>query len=112
MLRQERDYILRMIAAAAAMVARLRERLLGGENPDEIVQAARAAQGELLGKDAALLRALDPASAAHVLGDKQLIATWADLLRIEADALRQGGDKDQADALEQRADSLSSAAAR
>lgn len=106
MLRQERDYILRMIAAAAAAVARLRERLIGGAQPEEIVEAARAAQGELLGKDAGLLRALDPSSAAHVVGDRERLAAWGDLLRIEAEALRKAGRADDAAALDQRADAL------
>ncbi|MEX2154477.1 MAG: hypothetical protein WD825_14140 [Gemmatimonadaceae bacterium] len=39
MLRQERDYILRMIAVAATAVARLRERLIGSAQPEEIVEA-------------------------------------------------------------------------
>ncbi len=108
MLRQERDYILRMIAAAAAAVARLRERLVGGAQPDEIMQAARAAQGDLLGKDALLLRALDPASAAHALGDRDLVAAWADLLRVEAEALRSAGRDDEAIALEERVAAMES----
>jgi hypothetical protein len=106
MLRQERDYILRMIAAAAAAVARLRERLIGGAQPDEIIKDVRAAQVELLGKDAGLLRALDAASAAHVVGDKERLAAWADLLRLEAEALRKAGRADDAAALDQRADAL------
>lgn len=106
MLRQERDFILRMIAAAAAAVARLRERLIGGAQPDEIVEAARAAQGELLGKDLAMLRALDPSSAVHVLGDKERLAAWADLLRLEAEAHRKAGRVGEADALDRRADAL------
>lgn len=106
MLRRERDYILRQINQASIALARLRERLVGGAQPDEIVQAARAAMGELLGKDAPMLRALDPSSAAHVLGDKQVVAMWTELLRIEAEAHRKAGRADEADALEQRADSL------
>ena len=102
MLRDERDYILRMIAAAAAAIARLRERLTSGAgSPAEIVAAARAAQGELLGKDATLLRALDPASAAQMLG-RDRVPAWADLLQLEADALRAAGKPDEAAALEQR----------
>jgi hypothetical protein len=109
MLREEKDYLLRLINQASIALARLRERLLGGTTPDEIVQAARAAQGELLGKDAPMLRLLDPASAAHVLGDKQILAMWADLLRVEADAHRKVGRVDEADRLARRAQSLSPA---
>jgi len=105
MLRDERDYILRMIAAAAAALARLRERLASGGTPAEVVNAARAAQGELLGKDAMLLRALDPESAARMLG-RDRVPTWADLLQLEADALRAAGKADEATALEQRVRAL------
>ena len=105
MLRDERDWILRMIAAAAAAIARLREKLAGGGSAAEVVDAARAAQGELLGKDAHLLRSLDPASAARMLG-KERIPAWADLLQLEADALRAAGKVDEAAALEQRVRAL------
>jgi hypothetical protein len=104
-LRDERDYLLRMIAAAAAALARLREKLTGGGSPAEVVQAARAAQAELLGKDAALLRALDPASAARMLGADRIPA-WADLLSLEADALRADGKDGEAASAESRAQVL------
>jgi hypothetical protein len=106
MLRSEKDYILRMIAAAAAAVARLRERLSGGAQPAEIVAEARAAQGELLGPEVALLRALDPASAAHAVGDADRLRAWADLLLIEAEALRKAGHAAEADALTRRANAI------
>lgn len=108
MLRDERDYILRMIAAAAAAVARLRQRLTGGGagSAAEVVHAARAAQTELLGKDASLLRAVDPASAAQMLGGVERLPAWVELLKLEADALRADGKTAEADALEQRARTL------
>jgi hypothetical protein len=111
MLRDERDYILRMIAAAAAAVARLREKLVGGGSPDEVVQEARAAQTELLGggRDAALLRLLDPRSAVHTLGDPQRLEQWRDLLRVEAEALRAAGRHAEAIALEARIAAMSQA---
>ncbi|MEX2177506.1 MAG: hypothetical protein WD801_02270 [Gemmatimonadaceae bacterium] len=107
MLRDQQDYLMRMIAIAAAAVARLRARLLEGDAPDEIVQEARAAQGELLGKDAGMLRMLDPSSAAHVLGDKLRLEQWAELLRVEAEAQRRAGREAEAQSLETRAASLS-----
>lgn len=112
MLRDERDYILRMIAAAAATVARLRQRLAGGGSAAEVVQASRAAQAELLGKDAALLRAIDPASAAQMLGGGDRLPAWVDLLRLEAEALRADGKTAEADSLEQRASTLEERAKR
>lgn len=108
MLRDERDYILRLIAAAAAAVARLRSRLAGGGSPDEIVQEARVAVGELLGKDAQLLRMLDPSSAVHALGDPDRLKQWVQLLGVEAAAQRAAGREPEAVALEARASGLAS----
>lgn len=107
MLRYERDYIMRMIAAAAAAVARLRERLNSGAAPDEIVREARVAQSALLGNEAVLLRALDASSAAHTIGDPERLAAWADLLRLEAEALEKAGDVDGAKSALSRAGELS-----
>src|SRR5687768_445596 len=102
MLRDERDYIMRMIAAAAAAVAALRKRLVDGESTKDIIDAARAAQGDLLGKDIVLLRGIDPVTAAMMTGPERL-AAWADLLDVEADALRADGRGAEADAAAQRA---------
>ena len=107
MLRYERDYIMRTIAAAAAAVARLRERLSGGAAADEIVREARAAQTALLGTEASLLRALDPTSAAHVIGDPERLDAWSALLRIEAEAMRLTGDETGATQILERAAALS-----
>lgn len=103
MLRDQRDYLLRMIAQAAAAIARLREMLTGGTAPEEILQQARAAETELLGKDAMLLRMLDPSSAAHTLGDPKRLEQWKELLLIEAEALRRLGRDAEAHALESKA---------
>jgi hypothetical protein len=103
MLRDQRDYLLRMIAQAAAAIARLREMLTGGTAAEEIVRQAQAAQTELLGKDAMLLRMLDPKSAAHALGDPKRQEQWKALLLIEAEALRRIGRVAEAEALESKA---------
>lgn len=97
---------MRMIEQAAAVVARLRQRLVGGDPPEEIVLAARAAQVELLGKDGPMLAMLDARSAAHVLGDPQRLEQWAELLTVEAEAHRKAGRAEEADAIEQRARDL------
>ena len=106
MLRDQRDHILRMIAQAAAAIARLREMLTGGTATEEIVRQAQAAQTELLGKDAMLLRMLDPKSAAHALGDAKRQEQWKELLLIEAEALRRAGRVAEAEALEGKAGQL------
>jgi hypothetical protein len=110
-LRDERDYIMRMIAAAAAAVAALRKRLVGGESAKDIIDAARAAQGDLLGKDVVLLRATDAVTAAMMTGPERLSA-WADLLDVEADALRAAGQVAEANATTQRAAGIRSRANR
>ena len=100
MLRSERDYIMRMIALAAAAVARLREKLAAGARPADIVGEVRSVQSQLLGKDLAIYRALDGASAASLISDKQTMAAWADLLELEAEALRADGEDVEADRLD------------
>lgn len=102
MLRDERDYLLKMIAAAAAAVARLREKLVGGGDPASIAAESREAQAALLGRDAGVLLMLDPRSAAQVLGDRQRLEQWRALLQVEADALRAAGQEPQARAVEAR----------
>lgn len=106
MLRSERDYIMRMIALAAAAVARLREKLAAGAKPADVVNEARDAQGQLLGRDLAIYRALDGASAAKLIGDKETMRAWADLLELEADALRADGQNAEAERLEAAVDAL------
>ena len=102
MLRDERDYLLRMIAAAVAAVARLRSRLLEDSNAGDVVSDARLAQRELLGRDAGLLLMLDARSAAQMLRGDPRIEAWLDLLGVEADALRAAGRAQEADAVESR----------
>lgn len=99
-MRSERDYIMRMIALAAAAVARLRERLRAGARPAEIVGEVRSAQSQLLGKDLAIYRALDGASAAQLIGDRETMRAWADLLELESEALRADGQNAEADRLD------------
>ena|SRR5688572_2730227 len=106
MLRSERDYIMRMIALAAAAVARLREKLAAGAKPAEVVNEARDAQGQLLGRDLAIYRALDGASAAKLIGDKETMRAWGDLLELEAEALRADGQHAEAERLEAAVDAL------
>ena len=103
---QRQDYLLRLVAQAAAALRRLRERLVGGDAPAEIVEEARAAQRELLGKDVSLLRALEPATAAGLVGDRRRIALGAELVRVEGAALRREARDAEGAALEARADAL------
>lgn len=103
---ERRDYILRLIEQAAATLRRLRERLAGGATAGEIAREAREAQGELVGREAPLLRALDAGSALALLGDARRASVFAELLQVEAAALRESGEKVEADALDTRASAL------
>ncbi len=106
MLRNQRDELMRMVAQAAAAVARLRQRLLGGDPPLDVARDARSAQMELLGRDAPMLMMLDARSAAHAVGDPDRISAWAELLRVEAIALRDAGRDGEGAQLDSHADSL------
>jgi hypothetical protein len=77
-----------------------------------VAAAARAAQGELLGGEAGLLQLVDPATAAWMVRDAERVRLWADLLRVEAAAHRQGGAADVAARLEARAGLLAREADR
>ena len=104
---EEKDYLLRMIALAAAALRRLRERLAGhAGSPADVVRDAGAAQGELLGSDATLLAALDPVSLARILAHRDRVALYADLLEVEAEAHRRLNDLERAKGLSRRAAAL------
>ena len=107
----QRDYILRLLEQAAAVVRRLRELLTRkGAPPADIVEEARAAQAELFGDTWALLQRVDATTATGLIRDTRQLALWADLLRIEAAANRQLGDEQRAQDLEARAVRIAEAA--
>ena len=106
----QRDYILRLLEQAAAVIRRLREMLTrGGASPSEIVEEARAAQAELFGDTWALLQRVDVSTVTGLIRDARQLALWADLLRIEAEANRQLGDEQRAQDLEVRAAKIAAA---
>lgn len=100
------DYLLRQLALVAEALRRLRARLGGGASAEEVMPALRAAEGELLGARAPLLRALDPATAAGLLGSPEAVRLWSELLRLEAEAHRQAGAVAAAEAATARAAAL------
>jgi hypothetical protein len=107
----QRDYILRLLEQAAAVVQRLREMLTrSAASPAAIVEEARAAQAELFGDTWALLQRVNIATAIGLIRDARQLALWADLLRIEAEANRQLGDEQRAQDLEARAVRIAEAA--
>lgn len=106
----QRDYILRLLEQAAAVVRRLREMLTGSTaTPSEIEDQARAAQAELFGETWPLLQRVDLATGIGLIRDARQLALWADLLRIEAEANRQLGDEHRAQDLEARAAKIAAA---
>jgi hypothetical protein len=109
----QRDYILRLIEQAAAVVRRLRELLARGTaDPASVVEEACAAQAALFAETWMLLQRVDVATAAALVRDPRQLAVWADLLRIEAQANRSLGDVGRAEQLEARAAEIAAAASR
>ena len=100
------DYLVRMIAQAAAAIRRLRERLAGGGSADEVVRDAGAAIGELLGPQRPMLDLLDPRSATSLLGNDERVGHWIAFIRLQADAERLSGSESRAMQLERRANAL------
>lgn len=115
MLTERRDYILRLVQQAGATARRLRE-LLNGEGADleGIVREADQAIGELLGGggQAQLLERVDADTAARLLGDKERVSVWVELLELQADALEQHGAAERSRRVHGRASALSGAAQR
>lgn len=109
----QRDYILRLLEQAAAVVRRLRELLGAGTGePAAIIEEARAAQAQLFGESWMLLQRVDVATATGLVRDGRQLAVWADLLQLEADASRALGDTERATYLATRANGIAAAAAR
>jgi hypothetical protein len=106
------DYLLRMLQQLAAMLARLRERLIGasGAEATEVEREAGGAIVTLLGPQAPLLQQLDATSAVRIAGDAERVALWTAFLRVQADAQRASGRLDAADRLAARATALEQAA--
>src|SRR5512135_2032328 len=97
----QRDFILRMIEAIAAAVARIRKRRESGD----LVAARREVHNaivELLGPAAAMVGMLDSRTAANLVSDPTRIAMWARLLHEDAEILREMTRTAEADATERR----------
>jgi hypothetical protein len=110
---QQEDYILRMIRLSFQVVQRLRARLLGGPaEADEVVREARDAQGELLGPMWEVIARVDADTAVGLIRDRERLEAWAELLRVEAEGLRLGGDEAGAAAAARRAEAILEACGR
>ena len=115
MLTERRDYLLRLIQQAAAAARRLRELLTGeGVTGDEVASEADQAIGALLGggPQAQLLERVDADTAARLVGDKERLRLWIELLRIQGEALRRAGLDAQGERVTGRAAALEAAVTR
>lgn len=100
--REKKDYILRMIAEIARMIAAL----IGKKKENDLAGAldvSRAAVGMLLGPLADLAPRLDSVTAAHMVSEPEIIAAWAEVVAEEADVHRLMGNGAAAAAGEKRA---------
>ena len=106
------DWLQRLIQQMATLARRLRERLTGASESDaaDVEREAGDAIGTLLGSQATLLQALDPASAVPLAGGAERVVAWIALLRVQADARRARGDDAHAARLDIRAAALERAA--
>jgi hypothetical protein len=114
-LTERRDYLLRLIQQAGAAARRLRELLTAeGAQDDEVAREADQAIGALLGggPQAQLLERVDADTAVRLVGDKERLRLWIDLLRIQCEALRSAESESQAQRVEGRAAALEAALAR
>lgn len=100
------DYLLRMIAQAAAALRRMREKLIGGGSADEVLRDAGAAIGELLGPQRMLLERLDASSAASIVGNADTVRAWSMFLLLQAEAEALRGNRTEAARLSSRARAL------
>ncbi len=82
----ERDYIMRMIAQLAAVLAKI----FGAKNAQNYAEALQIAQGsyeQLLGLNGELVDQMDAATLIMLLGEKEKIKALAALLREEGEIL-------------------------
>jgi hypothetical protein len=97
----QRDFILRMIEAIAAAVARIVKRKQSGDLAGARKEVHDAVT-ELLGPASAMVGMLDSRTAANVVSDPKRIALWARLLSEDADVLRLMGRTKEAEATDRR----------
>ena len=110
---QREDYLIRLIRQAFDVLRRLRAKLTGDPlAADEVARGAREAQGELLGPLFGPMTMVDPDTAVGLMRDRERLELWAELMRLEAEALRAGDHAAQADVVERRADAIEEAYGR
>lgn len=98
----ERDYIMRMIRQMMDVLLRLLK-LKKEEDYDRALDYINGVYDDLFGIDASLLRAMDSATAARLLGHQEKIKALAKLCKEEAELYRLKGDAVQSKAASRRA---------
>lgn len=97
----QRDFILRMIEAIAAAIARIRKRKSEGDLVGARQEVHQATM-ELLGPAAAMAMMVDSRTAANVVSDSRRIRLWCQLLAEDGALLRALGREREASALDRR----------
>ncbi|MGH7695655.1 MAG: hypothetical protein ACRENH_11780 [Gemmatimonadaceae bacterium] len=113
MLTERRDYILRLIQQAGAAARRLREQLIGeADSATEVASEADQEISTLLGGAAMapLIERVDAVTAVQLIGDKERIRAWIELLAVRAQAFVVSGDDANARRVVERASALRDAA--
>ncbi len=113
MLTERRDYILRLIQQAGAAARRLRERLISeADSATEVASEADQEISALLGGAAMapLIERVDAKTAVQLLGDKERVRAWIELLSLRAEAFVMRGAVEDAHRVAERVNALVAAA--
>jgi hypothetical protein len=78
------DFVLRQVRSVAAMLARIIGLRVGGQTEEAKAELERARR-ELLGSQSELIGRVDAITAAMILGSRERIQAYADLVREEAE---------------------------
>jgi hypothetical protein len=97
----QRDFILRMIEAIAAAIARARKRRSEGDLVGARQEVHQATM-ELLGPAAAMAMMVDVRTAANLVGDPQRLRLWCQLLAEDSALLAELGRTREAAAADRR----------
>ena len=111
MLREQNDYVLRLIEESGIALRRLLQRVdLGTASTEEILQETQTAQATLLGPHAKIIPHVDADTAIMLINNPHKVDLLIDFLRIEANASMNNGQEDRARELESRVEALEQAA--
>lgn len=107
----QEDFLLRELRKIAAMIARAMGLRAAGDQPAARLEINDAYK-TLLGPQSDLLRMLDPASAARLIGHSKKLETFAELTSAEAALAADAGNQQAQNSLLARARALAEEAAK